>query len=437
MNPNVWNIKDILSIPTASSNAATSGYSSLTESQYGLGSQFWPENSQGMSQETGFPSRNSQQSSQEGNEQKVSSNYHTKPFLFGGEGKDKGIRPQGILDKFEEDKKKAKEKVESDMLFKESLHFRETFNNMQQSILGTEKVCKTILEGFEKFAVTLQQNETSFRDCVMHQFQTMQKEVISQKQMLTNIKDKLLETGSATTELGSYVHGLVKSLEALKQDHVRGKQHLEEAVQLLSTLVSNHSSGNSCGRVVDSAIQTSPGLGQPSFKVEPDSQPEGEGPPCCQPESTLQSDVSSWKPQSTAEQRKPSQRGARRTRRRPLVIPKGRKSTVWDENSQPLVNSIKKDVSSPLKEICKEATTACCKGVSVIHHNGDRRSNKGLKGFVAPFSPWSEDSSSSVCVVGVETTVQPAEPRREIPEKARGLWQLFDIHCESDSIIEE
>jgi hypothetical protein len=48
----------------------------------------------------------------QGNEQKISSNYHTKPFLFGGEGKDKGIKPLGLLEKFEEDKRKAKEKNE-------------------------------------------------------------------------------------------------------------------------------------------------------------------------------------------------------------------------------------------------------------------------------------------------------------------------------------
>ncbi|CAL8257190.1 unnamed protein product [Arctogadus glacialis] len=448
MNPNVWNVKDILSIPTASSrtriassNAATSGYSSLSDSQYGFGSQFWPENSQGMSQEMSFTSRNSQQSSQEGNEQKISSNYHTKPFLFGGEGKDKGIKPLGLLEKFEEDKKKAKEKNESDMLFKVSLSFREMLNNIQHSIFGTEKavaVCKTILEGFDKFAVTVQQSQSSLCDGVSHNFETMLKELISQKQMLSNIEGKLLETGLATRELGSYVHGLEKGLEALKQDHVRGNHHLEEAVQLLSTLVSNHSARKSCGGVADSAIQTSPGLGQPSLKVQPDSLPEGTGPLCCQPESTQPSDVSSWNLRSTAGPRKPPRRAPRRRPlRRPLGIPKGRKRTIWDENSQPPVNSIKEETLSPLKKICKEAATARCQGVPVFHPNGGGRSNKGLKAFVAPFSPFSEDSSSSVCVAGNEITLKPAEPEGEMPEKGRGLWQLFDMHCESDFIILE
>ena len=230
------------------------------------------------------------------------------------------------------------------------------------------------------------------------------------------------------------MHGLEKGLEALKQDYVRGNHHLEEAVQLLSTLVSNHSARKSCGGVADSAIQTSPGLGQPSLKVQPDSLPEGTGPLCCQPESTQPSDVSSWNPRSTAGPRKPPRRAPRR---RPLGIPKGRKRTIWDENSQPPVNSIKEETLSPLKKICKEAATARCQGVPVFHPNGGGRSNKGLKAFVAPFSPCSEDSSSSVCVAGIEITLKPAEPEGEMPEKGRGLWQLFDMHCESDFIVLE
>lgn len=46
-------------------NVATSGYSSFTDSQLFFGSQFWPENSQGVSQDMSVSSRNSQQSSQE------------------------------------------------------------------------------------------------------------------------------------------------------------------------------------------------------------------------------------------------------------------------------------------------------------------------------------------------------------------------------------
>lgn len=50
---------------TIDRNGATSGYSSFTDSQIFFGSQFWPENSQGLSQDMSVSSRTSQQSSQE------------------------------------------------------------------------------------------------------------------------------------------------------------------------------------------------------------------------------------------------------------------------------------------------------------------------------------------------------------------------------------
>lgn len=45
-------------------NVTTSGYSSFTDSQFFFGSQFWPENSQGTSQDMSLSSMNSQQSSE-------------------------------------------------------------------------------------------------------------------------------------------------------------------------------------------------------------------------------------------------------------------------------------------------------------------------------------------------------------------------------------
>ncbi|XP_040889427.1 interactor of HORMAD1 protein 1 [Toxotes jaculatrix] len=100
-------------------------------------------------------SRTSQQSSQEGSDPRFLSCYQTKPLLF-GELKDK-TRPFGILDKFEEDRKKAKEKNDSDLFTKEYQHTRETLNNIQQLVDGTERnmaVCQTILEKFDSFAST-------------------------------------------------------------------------------------------------------------------------------------------------------------------------------------------------------------------------------------------------------------------------------------------
>ncbi|KAM6980728.1 interactor of HORMAD1 protein 1, partial [Aplochiton taeniatus] len=203
MNPNMWNIKEILSIPTGNSgakpnnrNGATSDYSSLTDSQFVFGSQFWPENSQGMSQEMSYSSRTSQQSSQETSEPKISSNYHTKPLLFAGDSRDKSRMGTNvtsgntisILDRFEEDRKKAKEKSESEIWAKEFQHFRETLNHMKLSISGTESntmIFKSVLsEGLENFGKTLQQSLSTLQDGIVLQYETMLNKVSSQKQML-------------------------------------------------------------------------------------------------------------------------------------------------------------------------------------------------------------------------------------------------------------
>ncbi|CAB1353985.1 unnamed protein product [Coregonus sp. 'balchen'] len=249
MNPNVWNIKEILSIPTGSivpkitsRNGATSDYSSLTDSQFLFGSQFWPENSQGMSQDMGFSNRTSGSSqSQEASEPKILSNYHSKPFLF-GDGKDKGKAPSftsgkaiGVLDRFEEDKKKAKEKCESDILTSGFLQFREKLEN---------------------------QNIASLQDGFAQQFEAMLNKLSSQNQMLKEMEDSAAKTGVATTALGSHMQGLQQNLEVLRHEQSRDQSMLGEALSLLGTLVSQHGSEllPTPVRVTDSTVQTSPGL---------------------------------------------------------------------------------------------------------------------------------------------------------------------------------
>ncbi|XP_018541306.1 interactor of HORMAD1 protein 1 [Lates calcarifer] len=182
------NIKDMLSIPPGSRNVSTSGYSSFTDSQLFFGSQFWPENSQGTSQDMSMSSRTSQQSSQEGSDPKMSNSYHTKPLLF-GDLKDK-TRAFGILDKFEDDRKKAKEKNVSDLLVKECQLTRETLSNIQQLVTGTEKnmaVCQTVLEKFDSFALTLQNNLKGLQRDISQQFETLVNKVNSHEEVITEL----------------------------------------------------------------------------------------------------------------------------------------------------------------------------------------------------------------------------------------------------------
>nr|XP_046168945.1 interactor of HORMAD1 protein 1 isoform X1 [Oncorhynchus gorbuscha]XP_046168946.1 interactor of HORMAD1 protein 1 isoform X1 [Oncorhynchus gorbuscha] len=276
MNPNVWNIKEILSIPTGSivpkitsRNGATSDYSSLTDSQFLFGSQFWPENSQGMSQDMGFSNRISGSSqSQEASEPKILSNYHSKPFLF-GDGKDKVKVPSftsgkaiGILDRFEEDKKKAKEKCESDILTSGFLQFREKLENIKLSVNHIDESTTTGNKDFADFAKTLQQNIASLQDGFAQQFEALLNKVSSQNQMLKEMENRVAKTGVATTELSSHMQGLQQKLEVLRHEQSRDQSMLGEALSLLSTLISQHGSEPlpTPVRVTESTVQTSPGL---------------------------------------------------------------------------------------------------------------------------------------------------------------------------------
>ncbi|KAG7244621.1 hypothetical protein INR49_029640, partial [Caranx melampygus] len=279
------NIKQMLSIPTGSRNAAICGYNNLTDSQFFTGSQFWPENSQSASQEKSLSSRTSLQSSQEGSDPKFSNSYQTKPLLF-GELKDK-TRGFGILGKFEEDKKKATEKNDSNIFAKEYQHTRETLNN----------------------------------------------------------------SGDTTAELASNLQSFKSNLESVREEQEREQQVLEEVLRLLSTLVSEHSAKASPQRLMDSAIQTSPVEQSSSDILQDNKLEGNLCTSCyCEPRQVKvppqERSCSTRKRKLTH-----SLRGYRRCRRSPLVLSQRKGRNVPDENSQPLLNCNKQtfvsNVSAP------------------------------------------------------------------------------------------
>uniref|UniRef100_A0A8C4LSW2 Interactor of HORMAD1 1 n=1 Tax=Equus asinus TaxID=9793 RepID=A0A8C4LSW2_EQUAS len=132
MNFNVWNIKEMLSIPSGSGNTKSSNWnsnqtdhSSLSDSQFLFGSQFCPESSETLSAPLDFGAhlrrpKQSQQNSLE-SEPSVFTKYQTKPQLFGGDKKDGGLfslplsvgKSKGLLEQFEEKKKRAKDRCDS------------------------------------------------------------------------------------------------------------------------------------------------------------------------------------------------------------------------------------------------------------------------------------------------------------------------------------
>ncbi|NXM69144.1 IHO1 protein, partial [Serilophus lunatus] len=87
MNFNVWNIKEMLSMPAATGpnkgsvrSSAASDYSSLSDSQLLFGSQFCPENTQSAAALLELGTQLGLQNSQD-SEPSIFTKYQTKPQL--------------------------------------------------------------------------------------------------------------------------------------------------------------------------------------------------------------------------------------------------------------------------------------------------------------------------------------------------------------------
>ncbi|KAM9680561.1 interactor of HORMAD1 protein 1 isoform 5-T5 [Dama dama] len=177
MNFNVWNIKDMLSIPSGSGankssnwNNNQTDYSSLSDSQFLFGSQFCPESSQTLSTplDSEVHLRHPKQSQQNSldSEPSIFTKYQTKPQLLGGETKDGGSfplplslgKPKGLLEQFEEKKKSAKDRCDSETLYNFISHIRESIHKLQTSVEESEEHLssrsQSILDSLETVAKT-------------------------------------------------------------------------------------------------------------------------------------------------------------------------------------------------------------------------------------------------------------------------------------------
>ncbi|XP_016372706.1 interactor of HORMAD1 protein 1 [Sinocyclocheilus rhinocerous] len=272
MKPNVWNIKEMLNIPATSGGIktakgpGTSDYSSLSDSQFLLGSQMWPDNSQGFTQEISGQSRGSQHTnvtSQEMKEMMVSSSYSSKPFLFGGDGKISNFTSSkfvGMLDKFEEEKRKAKEKYEREILTHGILQLQESLENTRETLLnridGSNDITKLVMEKLGTFSKTIEGYLNSVKEGITCQFETLQ----SQTQI--DMGDRDAKSSLAAEELSSGMLNLQQDLEHLKAEQSKEQGMLGKILSQLSTLISIHKpmTGPGSARMIDSEVQTSPGL---------------------------------------------------------------------------------------------------------------------------------------------------------------------------------
>ncbi|XP_016058251.1 PREDICTED: coiled-coil domain-containing protein 36 [Miniopterus natalensis] len=235
MNFNVWNIKDMLSIPSGSGTTKSSNwtnnqtdYSSLSDSQFLFGSQFCPESSETLSAplDVGVHLRDPTQLQKNSldNEPSIFTKYQTKPQLFGEDIKDGGLFPlplpvgksKGLLEQFEEKKKIAKDKLDSETLYNFISHVRESICKLQTSVEKSEEHLssrsQSILDSLETVAKTLQET-----------VQAQSGLVLETAQDKGNVEQAILE--------------LHKRLEARQEEFIELKsslKHLEVAVALQS-----------------------------------------------------------------------------------------------------------------------------------------------------------------------------------------------------------
>ncbi|KPP74735.1 hypothetical protein Z043_106082, partial [Scleropages formosus] len=238
MNPNVWNIKEILSIPPVSGWTGSAGEgSSVTDSQFLFGSQLWPDQSQKLSQDIAFSSRISQHGSPEASESSISSSYHSKPYLFGGDFQDKskvvtltGRKNKGILERFEEDKRKSKDKEESDVLMGHMLQLGDCMEN---------------------------DNVANMRDNMATQLEALLHKLDCEGEIMRETKDRNAKMDLEVSALQSCVQGLNQDLQDLRAEQSKELGMMGDALSLLQGLISSQ---KPTAGMVDQKVQTSPCL---------------------------------------------------------------------------------------------------------------------------------------------------------------------------------
>lgn len=220
-----------------------------------------------------------------------------------------------------------------------------------------------------------------------------------------------MKSADTTAELGSSLQSLKTSTESLREEQKREQNMLEEAIKLLNNLVSEQASRVSPPRVTDSTTQTSPVLGQSINSVIQKKQVNVPQELSC-----------------SFRNRKKTQRGQKRLRKKPVALPHSSKFTVPDENSTSFsISYSEQNISAPVCEHSDGKTGTSQESIdqSVFFRE---KGNKTTGCFFNPVSCWSQDSNSSVMLASVESMLDKlsAEFKSETTVKPQGLWQLFD-----------
>ncbi|XP_032997289.1 interactor of HORMAD1 protein 1 [Lacerta agilis] len=273
MNPNLWNVKEMFSTPIKMGpnkpSNWTSDYSSMSDSQFLFGSQFCLENSQSALTPLELRQEKSSQQNSQDNEPSIFAKYQSKPQLFGGDGKEKGPfnfpsgRFKGVLEQFEENKKKIKEKHDNELLNTFILNTKESLQRLHFSLDKFEETLKSILDGFGSFSKSMQETSQSHYELVLNALRDKNE----MEQALLGMEKKRLENkDTEISDLKSSLQSLTESLEQLtaqqKEQHLKLCEHLEhlQLPSLLADLQTFISAPRVPIHIKDSVSQTSPDM---------------------------------------------------------------------------------------------------------------------------------------------------------------------------------
>ncbi|XP_049995307.1 interactor of HORMAD1 protein 1 [Alexandromys fortis] len=283
MNFNVWNIKEMLSIPSGSGitkpsnwNSNQTDCSSLSDSQFLFGSQFCSENSEILSTslDAGAYSRHPKQTQQNSvdNEPSIFTKYQTKPQLFGSDTKDEDLfslplpvgKSKGLLKQFEEKKRRATDKCDSDMLYSFVSHFQEVIHKLQTSVEKSEEHLsmrsQSILDSLETIAKTFQETAQVQRDLMFEATRdkgNMEQAILEIQKKSEARQTEFMEMKSNLKNLEVLVAQQSKDFHQLSE--TLGQLNVPGVIEELKKLIS---APQVAGHLKDSTSQTSPALTQ-------------------------------------------------------------------------------------------------------------------------------------------------------------------------------
>ncbi|XP_066051609.1 interactor of HORMAD1 protein 1 [Chamaea fasciata] len=254
-------------------SSTASDYSSLSDSQLLFGSQFCPENVQSAAAPLELGTQPGQQNSQD-SEPSIFTKYQTKPQLFDEETREKGslnfgaVRVKSILENFEVNKNKIKDKYDREVLSSFISSIKDRLQELQVCFQKFEEMFDSKLKSN---LVCLETLPKTLEDALKSHCNLVLKALTDKSQMeqaLLEMERRLAAKDGEILDMKSSIQLLKESLESLPAQ--MNDQFLKVCkefgfLKLSNTSAEQHtllSSASLPPHMTDKSSQTSPGLYQ-------------------------------------------------------------------------------------------------------------------------------------------------------------------------------